>query len=1526
MPTNTAQWSSSDKQPEEVEESPNGRYIRYNILLGKGACKRVYKALDTEEGREVAWNQVELLGMEGDEEARAHLQEEIRVLQQLKHKNIMTFYAWWVDPGQQHINFITELFTAGNLRQYRKKLKIMSENVLKRWAHQILEGLLYLHGHVPPIVHRDLKCDNIFVNSATGQIKIGDLGLATVQQQGMSVVGTPEFMAPEVYDESYDERCDIYSFGMCLLELATQEYPYAECHSVPQIFKKVTLGIPPASLARVSSPELRDFISLCIAHNPADRPSARELLKHPYLEIVRQAAGGSSSNGGGGGELTSGGSASSLLAAAGSSCGGSGGGTGWNTPSGTLHCAASARDLREALHQQEALARHQHQQQQHLLHPHLSCPQVPLPGLAAALGGGTSPPPPPASASSPHIAAMTGPQEGILAMARSSSSGSGQMPLPSLPPAPLLVSQAALRRSTSGAGAIPPQPSPLGRSVSIRNQAGEPSQPPPQPPTSSSQLSRLGSGGVPAVVTVGSSPPACSSPRAAPRSRLGLTCDVGGPAAGGGGVYGSPPSPSTAALALSPAPTLSLLPEAVSAVQPAAAAAATEATREDLPCQSLPAVAAAAASGSSKPHATAAAPGEETYLPSAFMTHAALAADLSQPELPTSQQQQEEASAHTTEGPGSAAAPSGGSSIGGGRIGGGAAWDPVLGSATRPRLHSGGVVASRHGSECSHRSEVSGGGSGAGGVSTDGDDTDSDEEVLVPIELLKAGLLEEGFVESDHSQTSRHSPSRRSLSFSQTQALAQGAYQPSGFSRPSCIEGKEPEGPVNAAGQVEEGCTYGVARARLEEKGLQRDLECTQPALEAAVAHPLEAVAEETTSRDASVSLALPLLSGQPVAVASESSPPPSPPLERAARAAASPTAIAATSRMDNPVVRASLDGGNAAYTTAEGACNNPPPCKSVRGAGSACHSRGSSLDVISFSLAPGPHDSGASTPALRGSYSGQPQQQQQQQHPTHGGTSGHLQQPSVQQPQPQPPTTAEAAAAIAASSSRSSSRKFTATADSTTTSSTDPVTAAAAAAVQSPSLQVPSNAAVQSQALHQAHASVLTPPGSPTLGQASAVVPGPVRLPSFRNKVLMTVTSPPGSSGGAGGAGTSAAAAAAAAAQPLRHLRTTSARAMHGISGDALMRGVGSPPLPRSGAFGSAHGPRTLRVPQFPAAAAGGSSAAPVSAAPEGDAALAGLFNLPPLQQPRLFERTLGRSGNGNSLTGGGGGSDSSNSCFFQRSASLPLTPVPSIDAAAPCSGVVASSLPGGDVPFQAGTVTTGSAAEGVSALLPAPAAAEERSLPVPEGSFGLSTLEALAAGRPLSSGGAGADGLLRGEAAACPTSAAATVTQQLRRQNQHQQEGFTRSSDGDNSSSGVLTGLWRGDVDTIASTPATAATAATEAAAAAAAAAGLMRYVPHSALMPLKEDSAELAPPSPRVTTSGGGGEGGSVGGDSRRGGSAAGFAADMAGVGDGEMTVVREFARPIQGVIMRFKQLKRLVGDKAKAFRTTDKQPRM
>ena len=88
-----------------------------------------------------------------------------------------------------------------------------------------------MHKFEPPIIHRDLKCDNIFINSHSGEIKIGDLGLSTTIREShtKSVLGTPEFMAPEMYEQKYGIEVDIYAFGMALLEMLTREAPYREC-------------------------------------------------------------------------------------------------------------------------------------------------------------------------------------------------------------------------------------------------------------------------------------------------------------------------------------------------------------------------------------------------------------------------------------------------------------------------------------------------------------------------------------------------------------------------------------------------------------------------------------------------------------------------------------------------------------------------------------------------------------------------------------------------------------------------------------------------------------------------------------------------------------------------------------------------------------------------------------------------------------------------------------------------------------------------------------------------------------------------------------------------------------------------------------------------------------------------------------------------------------------------------------------------------------------------------------------------
>ncbi|KAF2285388.1 hypothetical protein GH714_003429 [Hevea brasiliensis] len=221
---------------EFVEVDPTGRYGRvniYNEILGKGASKTVYKAFDEYEGIEVAWNQVKLYDFLQSPEDLERLYCEIHLLKTLKHENIMKFYTSWVDAANRNINFVTEMFTSGTLRQYRLKHKRVNITAVKHWCRQILKGLHYLHSHNPPVIHRDLKCDNIFVNGNQGEVKIGDLGLAAILKK------------------SYAARC---------------------------------VGKKPDALYKVKDPEVRQFVEKCLA-TVSSRLSARELLNDPFLQI-----------------------------------------------------------------------------------------------------------------------------------------------------------------------------------------------------------------------------------------------------------------------------------------------------------------------------------------------------------------------------------------------------------------------------------------------------------------------------------------------------------------------------------------------------------------------------------------------------------------------------------------------------------------------------------------------------------------------------------------------------------------------------------------------------------------------------------------------------------------------------------------------------------------------------------------------------------------------------------------------------------------------------------------------------------------------------------------------------------------------------------------------------------------------------------------------------------------------------------------------------------------------------------------
>ena len=156
----------------------------------------------------MAWNQVLYERYNLD---LSRVMNEIEVFKSIRNPHIIEFYHAWQDTDAKQVVFITELMPSGTLKQYaypcpphpthasadHRRFTSRTPNVklkvLKNWCRQILMGLDYLHSLQPPIIHRDIKCDNIFINGLSeGEVKIGDFGLATFssREQGMSLAGS----------------------------------------------------------------------------------------------------------------------------------------------------------------------------------------------------------------------------------------------------------------------------------------------------------------------------------------------------------------------------------------------------------------------------------------------------------------------------------------------------------------------------------------------------------------------------------------------------------------------------------------------------------------------------------------------------------------------------------------------------------------------------------------------------------------------------------------------------------------------------------------------------------------------------------------------------------------------------------------------------------------------------------------------------------------------------------------------------------------------------------------------------------------------------------------------------------------------------------------------------------------------------------------------------------------------------------------------------------------------------------------
>jgi serine/threonine protein kinase len=210
--------------------------------------------------------------------------KKIKLNHQLKHKNIVCINNGWISQEKEELVIISEIITGGSLKKYLSKLRQPRLKVIKMWCRGVLSGLDYLHSQKVPIVHGDLTSDNIFIMSSDGTVKISDFYLNKLVNTSSMIIGSPEYMAPEIFLGHCDTKADIYSFGMSLLEMCTRVRPYDEYSSPMEIYNCIRSAVLPKSIGYIKDPDIVQIINLCLADQSL-RPTAKELLSNKLLEI-----------------------------------------------------------------------------------------------------------------------------------------------------------------------------------------------------------------------------------------------------------------------------------------------------------------------------------------------------------------------------------------------------------------------------------------------------------------------------------------------------------------------------------------------------------------------------------------------------------------------------------------------------------------------------------------------------------------------------------------------------------------------------------------------------------------------------------------------------------------------------------------------------------------------------------------------------------------------------------------------------------------------------------------------------------------------------------------------------------------------------------------------------------------------------------------------------------------------------------------------------------------------------------------